>query len=149
MTSESEELVIKGLEVRLAHHQALSRAAFIGAFPRAMTAHTGVAVLRDRGSWREMSSHVHTGTLRYLHTAVTVQNLAHRTGAAIRTLFLADLLDVETVAGCGAGLGAFTVQHPNWTLGEALALLQPATQEYPVGVARSSVLQQDWTVTVL
>lgn len=31
----------------------------------------------------------------------------------------------------------------------ALALLQPATQEYPVGVARSSVLQQDWTVTVL
>lgn len=37
----------------------------------------GVAVLRDSGSWREVSSHVHTGTLRYLHTAITVQNLTH------------------------------------------------------------------------
>lgn len=38
--------------------------------------------------------------------------------AAIHTLFLTDLLDVETVAGCRAGLGAFTVLHPNWTLGD-------------------------------
>lgn len=41
------------------------------------------------------------------------------TGActAIHTLFFADLLDVETVAGGRAGLGAFTVLHPDWTLG--------------------------------
>lgn len=37
----------------------------------------GVAVLRDSGSWREMSAHVHTGTLRYLHTAIAVQNFTH------------------------------------------------------------------------
>lgn len=106
----------------------------------------GVAVLRDSGPWREMSSHVHTGTLRYLHTATAVQNLTHceekndvittttrvtggekgrcrewaptRACAAIHTLFLTDLLDVETMAGCRAGLGAFTVLHPNWTLGD-------------------------------
>lgn len=41
-----------------------------------------------------------------------------RACAAIHTLFLADLLDVETMAGCRAGLGAFTVLHPNWTLGD-------------------------------
>lgn len=35
---------------------------------------------------------------------------------AIHTLFLTDLLDVQTMAGCRAGLGAFTVLHPNWTL---------------------------------
>lgn len=109
----------------------------------------GVAILRDSGSWREMSAHVHTGTLRDLHTAITIQNLTHwnivldtqpcvttrdretgrgrgryngcevtRACTAIYTVFLADLLDVETMAGCGAGLGAFTVLHSNWTLGD-------------------------------
>lgn len=38
--------------------------------------------------------------------------------AAIHALLLADLLDVEAVAGCRAGLGALTVLHPNWTLGD-------------------------------
>lgn len=104
----------------------------------------GVAVLRDGGSWGEMSAHVHTRTLRHLHAAVTIQHFTHwewktkvssrgqtsiereregegggevtRTCAAIRTLLLADLLDVKTVAGRGAGLGAFAVLHPNGTL---------------------------------
>lgn len=109
----------------------------------------GVAILRNSGSRREMTSHVHTGTLRYLHTAITIQNLTDwnimfntqpcvttgntKTGresgtyigcgcvvtracTAIYTFFLADLLDVETMAGCGAGLGAFIVLHSNWAL---------------------------------
>lgn len=38
--------------------------------------------------------------------------------AAIHTFVLADLLDVETVAVCRAGLGAFTVLHSNGTLGD-------------------------------
>lgn len=40
------------------------------------------------------------------------------TRAAVHTVFLADFLDVETMAGSRAGLGAFTVLHPNWTLGD-------------------------------
>lgn len=88
------------------HCTSLTRAAFIGAFPGTVTAHTarkrqfreasyffcicifihfkiqtalwpGVAILRYGGSWRKMSSHVHTGTLRHLHTAITVQNFPH------------------------------------------------------------------------
>lgn len=79
----------------------LTGAAFIGAFPGTMAAHAagklrfsqrvlrvcafmhvtvfspGVAVLRDGGSWRELSTHVHAGTLGYLHTAGTVQNFTH------------------------------------------------------------------------
>lgn len=105
----------------------------------------GVAILRNSGSWREMPSHVHTGTLRYLHTAITIQNLTDwnimfntcynwkhtdrerksdiysgyevtRACTAIYTFFLADLLDVETMAGCGASLGAFIVLHSNGAL---------------------------------
>lgn len=41
-----------------------------------------------------------------------------RACTAIHTLLLADLLDVETMAGCRAGLGAFTVLHPDGTLGD-------------------------------
>lgn len=41
-----------------------------------------------------------------------------RASAAVHTVFLTDLQNVETVAGCGAGLGAFAVLHPNWTLGD-------------------------------
>lgn len=37
--------------------------------------------------------------------------------AAVHAVFLTDLLNIETVAGGGAGLGAFAVLHPNWTLG--------------------------------
>lgn len=98
-----------------------------------------VAVLRDGGSWWVMSAHVHAGTLGYLHTAGTIQNFTHwktqaspqelewqrgsqwevtRAFAAVHTVFLTDLLNIETVAGCGAGLGAFAVLHPDWTLGD-------------------------------
>lgn len=100
-----------------------------------------------------------------------------RARAAVHTLLLADLLDVEAVAGCRARLGALAVLHPNWTLGDwetrretqnmespfksrnsrvlspqadltALALLQPSVQKHPVRVASASVLQQDGAVTV-
>lgn len=39
-----------------------------------------------------------------------------RACASVHTLLLADLLDVETMASCGARLGAHTVLHPNGTL---------------------------------
>lgn len=84
----------------------LTGAAFIGALPGTVTAHAAgqkqfsgdvcfifpfvyacfcrhialspaVAVLRDSGSRREMSAHVHTGTLRHFNTTITVQNLTH------------------------------------------------------------------------
>lgn len=38
--------------------------------------------------------------------------------AAIHAVFLTDLLNIETVTGCGAGHGAFTVLHPSWTFGD-------------------------------
>lgn len=100
-----------------------------------------------------------------------------RTRAAVHTLLLADLQDVEAVAGCGAGLDTLTVLHPNWTLGDwktrretqniespfncmnsrvlspqadltALARLQPSVEKHPMCMASAGVLQQDGAVTV-
>lgn len=52
-----------------------------------------------------------------------------RTGAAVHTLLLADLLDVEAVAGCRARLGAFAVLHPDWTLGDWEAQREPSSRQ--------------------
>lgn len=49
---------------------------------------------------------------RHSHWEVT------RASAAVHAVFLTDLLNVETVTGCGAGPGAFTVLHSSWTLGD-------------------------------
>lgn len=195
---EGEELVVKGLEVRLAHHQALAYTQTTGtletqtfnsppltaAVPLSHQGSLHWCTPRNRGGTHCRKQAIEWGNITFLCLCVSLSSrrsltrccsperwwilggnvgpCAHkntetplrsgyhptlyplgmenksflkgsninrereregegggevtRTCAAIRTLLLADLLDVKTVAGRGAGLGAFAVLHPNGTL---------------------------------